>query len=127
MQIAMDKKYTYRNGEPARILCVDRPDADTPVISMRENGAVFFHRLYGKECKNISEWDLIEVWTPQDKEPIWAWDYTDTVSRRLSFYDNINKCMFKYDGTRNGLPYTNYAKVEHVEQWMLDAQTKLQN
>ena len=28
---------------------------------------------------------------------------------------------------RNGIIYTNYAKVEHYEQWMLDAQAKLED
>lgn len=121
----MDKKYTYTNGESARILCVDCPNTQYPVISMDIDGQIHYHTANGS-----NDWatvNLIEIWTPQDKEPVWAWDYTDTVSRRLSFYDNTNKCMFKYNGERNGLPYTNYAKVEHIEQWMLDAQAKLED
>lgn len=127
MQITMDKKYTYRNGESARILCVDRPYADIPVISMRENGAVVFHRLCGKQYSNVSEWDLIEEWTPQDKEPVWAWDKGYACSRALRFFDAYNNCCFVADGSRNGPCFVYYAKVEHLEQWMLDAQTKLQN
>ncbi len=127
MQITMDKKYIYRNGESARILCVDRPYADIPVISMRENGAVVFHRIYGEKYNGISEWDLIEKWIPQDKEPIWAWDREHLCSRDLRFFDANNNRCFKMNGSRNGPDFLYYAKVEHLEQWILDAQTKLQD
>lgn len=127
MQITMDKKYTYRNGESARILCVDRPDADIPVISMRANGALIFHRAYGKEYSDVFEWELIEEWTPKDKEPVWAWDKGYICSRELLFFDANNNCCFMADGTRNGPEFLYYAKVEHLEQWILDAQAELQN
>lgn len=35
--IDMNKTYRYRNGQPARVLCVNRPDAQ-PVVSMAKNG-----------------------------------------------------------------------------------------
>ena len=125
MQITMDKKYTYRNGQSARILCLDRNYKHLNIVSMGLDGIITVHEQNGRGVER--QWDLIEVWQPQDKEPVWAWDYPDTVSKRLSFYDNINKKLFTYDGKRSGQVYTNYAKVEHVEQWMLDAQAKLQD
>lgn len=125
MQITMGKKYTYTNGESARILCVDSPHTEFPVISMDIDGLIHHHTANGS-----NEWttiNLIEVWQPQDKELVWAWDYTDTVSKRLLFYDKINNSLFTHNGLRNGHTYDNYAKVEHLEQWMLDAQAKLED
>jgi hypothetical protein len=125
MNISMDKKYTYTNGKSARILCVDCPNTEFPVISMDQCGQIHYHTANGRnEWTTIS---LIEVWQPQDKELVWAWDYTDTVSRRLSFYDKINNSLFTNNGLRNGHTYDNYAKVKHIEQWMLDAQAELQD
>ncbi len=125
MQITMDKKYAYRNGQSARILCLDRNYKNLNVVSMGLDGIITVHEQNGRGVER--QWDLIEEWVPQDKEPVWAWDYPDTVSKRLSFYDNINKKLFTYDGKRSGPIYTNYAKVEHLEQWMLDAQAKLED
>jgi len=60
--IQLDKKYRYRNGEPARILCIDAPGAE-PVFSLTRTGAVHGHTAdgiyYGKEVE--SHLDLIEV------------------------------------------------------------------
>ena len=125
MNISMDKKYTYTNGESARILCVDRPNTQFPVISMDKNGQTHYHTANGSN--NWTLISLIEVWTPQDKEPIWCWDTNYTCVKVLMFYDAKNKRLFTYEGKRNGIIYTNYAKVEHYEQWMLDAQAKLED
>ena len=125
MQITMGKKYTYKNGQPARILCVDGPNTKFPVISMDIGGLIHHHAANGS-----NEWttlNLIEVWQPQDKEPVWAWNHGADYGRIIRFYDAENKCLFSGDGIRNGLAYPNYAKVEHYEQWMLDAQAKLQD
>lgn len=126
MNITMDKKYTYTNGESARILCVDCPNTQFPVISMDGSGRIHYHTTNGS-----NEWttiNLIEIWTPQDKEPVWAWDNEDygKFGRVLQFYDLKNKCLFDPRGQRDGPTYNNYAKVELIEQWMLDVQTKLE-
>lgn len=65
MKIDLNKKYTYRNGEPARILCVDAP-GEWPVIAMCDTGEVTQHDLEGKPWRRAYE-DLIEI--PEAREP----------------------------------------------------------
>lgn len=127
-QITMDKKYTYCNGEPARILCVDRPNqASYPVSSMMQNGTIIQHNIYGKYSNAIDgKFDLVEVWEPKDKEPIWEWVSDNIFIRGLCFYDGKNNCLFTKYGKRNGPSYICISKVEHIEQWMIDAQEKLE-
>ena len=126
MQITTDKKYTYRNGQSARILCTDRNYKNLNIVSMGLDGTITVHEQNGRGVER--QWDLIEVWQPQDKEPVWAWDHKTICGRTLRFYDKENKCLFGEDGRRNGiLSYHNYAKIEHIEQWMLNAQAKLQD
>ena len=60
-KITMDRKYTYRNGKSARVICVDAARPCT-VISLEDNGKCRFHYEDGKgslagECV----FDLIEV------------------------------------------------------------------
>jgi hypothetical protein len=45
--IDMTKKYIYRNGEPARVLCVDRPNEDWPVLAMTKEGLFTMHTVSG--------------------------------------------------------------------------------
>ena len=67
--ISMDKKYKYRNGESARILCVDRQcpsrsgqPAYAPVISLSESGSVMSHMADGTSVGGFGPtYDLIEV------------------------------------------------------------------
>lgn len=61
--LRMDGRYHYRNGEPARILCVDSLH-ELPVVSMDRDGNLWMHSKDGKS--NNSEtiedaYDLIEV------------------------------------------------------------------
>lgn len=58
--IDITKKYRYRNGKPARILCTDAPGR-FPVISLDEDGDPWCHTETGEICDVDSEWDLIEV------------------------------------------------------------------
>lgn len=60
--ISMDKKYKYRNGEPARILCVDSGSSSMPVISTNSRGEVTLHNTNGWvfSLGVDSDWDLIE-------------------------------------------------------------------
>jgi hypothetical protein len=71
--ISMDKKYKYRNGQPARILCVDRKEFNAnhvyPVISLGQDGALRYHHYDGVRPGDCS-WDLFEV-KPKTKVDFW--------------------------------------------------------
>lgn len=68
MIIDITKKYTYRNGEPARILCTDAYEK-SPVIALTTSGKVTIHRADGKSGIDDEEspWDLIEC--PPEPQP----------------------------------------------------------
>ena len=72
MKIDINKKYCYRNGKPARILCVDGPcihlGEPQPVMSMEESGDVNAHFPSGrfKSALADSDLDLIEVREPRE-------------------------------------------------------------
>ena len=69
MKIDINKKYRYRNGKPARILCVDAPDQDDPVISMDEQSLINRHKPDGRYYPDESSClDLIEVREPREWE-----------------------------------------------------------
>lgn len=69
MKIELSKNYSYRNGEPARILCVDAPCITEPfhypVISLRSNGTTVHHQDNGLTPE--TDFDLIEI--PSAREP----------------------------------------------------------
>lgn len=66
-KIEMGKKYRYRNGKPARILCTDKPRGSFSVISMADDGTILTHRACGKVTLNDeldAQDDLIEFVEP---------------------------------------------------------------
>jgi hypothetical protein len=67
MKIDINKKYYYRNGEPARIICVDAP-GDQPVISLDGSGDTLKHKATGQFflSNDESSLDLIEVREPRE-------------------------------------------------------------
>lgn len=67
--ISMDKKYRYRNGEPARILCIDAKGIAYPVVSITQHGTTITHCITGeyKVDYRESDWDLIEVMPEPEK------------------------------------------------------------
>lgn len=113
----MDKKYKYRNGEQAKVLCTDGYMEDHPVVSMKENGNLYVHRNTG-EWDFDNSFDLIEIWEPSEGEwCLFTDDHARYVLSRLREelinkgkykYADINKAMWKYcykfDGT---LPHDN--------------------
>jgi hypothetical protein len=73
--IEMTKKYRYRNGEPARIICVDRPHEIFKVISMSEKGILEFHTINGTaDYDHNTDFDLIEC---KEKKVLWLNVYPD--------------------------------------------------
>lgn len=59
--ISMEKKYRYRNGTDARILCVDCPHLTYPVISLNQHGCVVRHLDNGESSVDGGGLDLIEI------------------------------------------------------------------
>jgi hypothetical protein len=80
---------------------------------------------YSENLKSDS--DLVEAWQPQDKEPVWCWNNGGLTQSVLRFWDAKNNRGFQVSGKRRGVIWDNYAKVENVEQWMLDIQAKLED
>lgn len=74
--IDINKKYKFRDGKPARILCTDAPGPQ-PVVAIDGEGCVSTHGADGRfldgdgEC---SDYDLIEVVEPKT---IWVNEYAD--------------------------------------------------
>ena len=48
MNITKHETYDYRNGNPARVICVDAPDTDYPVISIDPTGFPLSHTSAGE-------------------------------------------------------------------------------
>jgi len=48
-KVFMDREYVYRNGDPARILCVDSEDPDFPVVSLTPSGIPRRHYANGRK------------------------------------------------------------------------------
>lgn len=68
-KIEMGKKYLYRNGKPARILCCDRNKDEFTVISLDvTNGNIYSHTesglAFSQESAMKDGLDLIEVVEP---------------------------------------------------------------
>jgi len=85
MTISMEKKYRYRNGEPARVLCTDSPHPSRPVVSLGlEDGRLLTHFPNGWfwGWDSLDGHDLIEV-KPRIKTEVWL-----NIYREVSFgYD----------------------------------------
>ena len=71
--ITMDKKYQYRCGGDARILCNDGPDPKYPVVSMDHAGDLRTHTPEGciNEQTRPRHYDLIEV-VPLWRDTLWV-------------------------------------------------------
>lgn len=69
MKIDINKKYRYRNGDLARVLCVDAPGSQM-VVTVDQNGTLHKHWADGAYCIDSSstDLDLIEVREPREWE-----------------------------------------------------------
>jgi hypothetical protein len=109
MLIDMNKKYTS-NGRKVRILCIDRPDAVYTVVAMREDGTVSYFKKDG--TSNNGKWDnynLLEVWQPQEGEWCWFWD------KDKSTYVVLDK--FKGMSSYNIFQSTNCSAWKHCSKF----------
>lgn len=105
--IEMNKKYRYRTGPVARILCVNAPgDPARCVISIQENGHVHHHTRDG--CADVTGRphadDLVEV-----KEPRRVWLNIANVVTNYPAYSN------KQDAEAMAGPCHDETGVEFVE------------
>lgn len=101
--IDMNKKYVYSDdNRPARILCIDGPNQEAPVIAIDRWGAITHHDKDGLGA--ISKFSsLIEV---KEKKVIW-----------LNIYDaGVSDCWItKVYADRNGKGRIARIKVEYYE------------
>jgi hypothetical protein len=74
--INIEKKYTYRNGEPARVLCTDGPLKDYPVISLSIASVAYAHTPEGRNISDgyNDQFDLIE--SKPEPRAVREWDMT---------------------------------------------------
>jgi hypothetical protein len=89
MKIEMGKKYTS-NGEPIRILCTDRNLKDYPVIGLGDDGFVMYFTENGSYTYG-EEYDLIEVWEPQEGEWCWFWDHKNPSTITVSSFVRVTE------------------------------------
>jgi hypothetical protein len=65
--IDINKTYRYRNGEEARVICVDAPHNQWPVIALDGGGVITRHTDMGVSSWEL-DYDLIEV---KEKKVLW--------------------------------------------------------
>jgi len=89
-RVDMSKKYHYRNGRPAQVLCIDRDHPEYPVVSMTEDGTLITHDVEGyvwdKDHKEM--YDLIEdnpYASFQIDEPVMVRDDCDSAWTKRHF------------------------------------------
>ena len=95
----MDKKYEYRNGEPARVLCVDSGHDNFPVVSVNKHGYVNTHTKHGTywDCENeMDEWDLIEVKEKKKPGPRTLKDASLVKDKSFLYTINLNMAEYLY-------------------------------
>ena len=101
-------------GIPRSYVC--ERAAETPIIDGLLNDHAWESATWTEEGKfdtdnpEARRLDIThEEWEPRDKEPVWAWNVTQVYKRIFGFYDKKNKCLFRYDGKRNGDMLSHYA------------------
>lgn len=99
--ISMDKKYKYRNGEPAIILCVDSGYDEYPVISLTPEGGAIFHKVNGEYEDIESSRDLIEISKYadfKDNEEVVCWNWNESKVKRHFAYEKDGNAFCYADG-----------------------------
>jgi hypothetical protein len=94
MKVEMGKKYTS-NGQPFRILCIDRNDICYPVVGMRNDGSISYFKEDGS-CAFGEEYNLVEVWQPQEGEWCLFWDKNESKNAVLAKFIGMTESgLFK--------------------------------
>ena len=83
-KIDITKTYIYRNGQPARILCVDANSPRWPTVSLDKHGGVHWHTECGYFWLNEDEheFDLIEV-KQKKSQTVWLNIYPAGVNEEM--------------------------------------------
>jgi hypothetical protein len=98
MKVEMGKKY-FSGDAIVRILCVDRPGTDYPVIGMDEDGVILLFKEDGRSEFDES-YDLVEIAEPAEGEWCWFWNDRDkALGVHLAKY---SKMAFKRFGSLDG-------------------------
>ena len=97
-------------------------------------GEIVIGNEYQKVGEKCNEWikhtdtdswqqlDVCEKTGFFDGQLIWCWSDDETHLRCLKFYDAKNKCTYRFDGTRIGYRFNNYAPFEgNYPDWALEA------
>jgi len=92
--ISMTKKYRYRNGLSARVLCIDGVQAQ-PVVSMDAKGTIRRHCCAGMyfEPQRESVWDLVEV---KQKVKCWVNVYKDGITYAFNSRQDADNAAMRY-------------------------------
>ena len=119
LQLKMDvSKEMIEN--PSRLLWIN-DNHEINAISVEDNVS-----LVNLITKSWTELEL--PWKPEDKELVLAYDNRDSCTRTLAFYDAINNCCFRPNGTRNGPEYDHYAPFEgELPEWAKKALKRLED
>jgi hypothetical protein len=89
MKIEMGKKYTS-NGNPIRIICIDRP-VEYPIIGMIEKtGSIYYFKENGEHV-TFRNYNLVEVWEPKVGEWCLFWDYEKSKTIFVSCFVGVNE------------------------------------
>ena len=89
------------------------------------------HKQVGKnfngwvEHTDADTWQQLDVCEKTgffDGQLVWCWENYDTHIRVLGFYDVKNKCVYYYNGSKEGNIYDNYEPFEgNYPDWALEA------
>ena len=86
-----------------------------------------FSSFIAKEKDDIPSLDWFTEPPLQDKAPIMAWNDKMKAWRVYGFYDARNKCTFNPNGSRDGIAFENYEKLDTIPEWMVEAQKLLED
>lgn len=121
--IDINKKYRYRNGEPARVLCTDGSRNMFPVVSISKSGGLHVHTLEGGRVsydQNYDhEYDLIEI-TLEVDDPVIVWD--KGLSKKNRYFKEFNddgKIVCFGGGATSFSNSTNYSCDKSWDNWGL--------
>ena len=100
--IDINKKYKYRDGSPARILCIDR-NRSMSVVTLADSGEINTHGTNGNYLSSgqESEKDLIEV------VPLWEGE--------IRVHENGVICKCDPEKDQKPWPETGWRKVKARE------------